>query len=348
MYLATTISASLDGVGGIETADRLSVATATARRTNLSAAEAAALAWRLGASSMLRGTLVGAGDNVRLDLGLYSTTGLAPLAEGITVSGHRDSIGALTDSVTWALLRQIWQRGQPPSPSLDAVTTPSLPALRAFLEGERKLGENRWDEALLAYRGALAADSAFAMAHFRHVLARFWTHDPVQPESLEVLRSRRDKFPERERLLIDAFLTSGNVPRLKIERHEMAVRRFPNYWPAWFLYADALYHGGPNDGHDWSEGLDAFHRVVALNPDLVPAWDHILLLTMGKDSSEMGKAFARLTQLGWLEPQPAAAKLLTRLQVAVGGAGGRLTSDSIVWRTRLRNSWCLQGRTTST
>ena len=230
--LATTVSASLDGVGGIETADRLSVANATAKRTDLSAAEAVALAWRLGASSMLRGTLVGAGDNVRLDLGLYSSTGLAPLAEGITVSGHRDSIGALTDSVTWALLRQVWQRGEPPSPSLDAVTTKSLPALRAFLEGERNLGANRWDEALLAYRGALAADSGFAMAQFRHVLARLWTHDPVQPESLKVLRSQRDKFPERERLLIDAVLTSGNAPRLKIERHVTAARRFPDYWPA--------------------------------------------------------------------------------------------------------------------
>ena len=325
--LAVTISATLSGVGGVTTADRLSVATATADRPNLSAAEGAALARRLGASSVLRGSLVGAGDNIRLDLGLYSTEGLAPLAEGITVTGHRDSIGQLTDSVAWALLRQVWQRGTPPSPSLDAVTTRSIPALRAFLQGERELGANHWDEALLAYRSAIAADSTFGMAHFRYALAQWWTRQPVEPEVLEVLRLQRARFPERERLLIDAFLTSETTPRLRLERHLLAVRRFPDYWPAWFLYADALYHGGPNDGHDWSEGLQAFQRVVALNPNLVPAWEHIFDLTNGRDQREAAKAYARLKELGWLAAQPPGGQLISRLLAGVGIAGGVVSPD---------------------
>jgi serine/threonine-protein kinase len=322
--LAVTVSASLDGVGGIETADRLSVANATTDRANLSPGEGAALARRLGASSILRGTLVRAGDHVRLDLGLYGTDGLAPLAEGITVSNHRDSIGPLTDSVAWALLRQVWQRGEPPSPSLDVITTRSIPALRAFLQGERELGANRWGEALLAYRGAIAADSTFGMAHFRYALTRFWTWQPVEPEVLDALRKYRSRFPERERLLIDAFLTSGNTPRLKIERHAVATRRFPGYWPAWFLYADALFHNGPIDGHDWSEGLEAFRRVVTLNPNLVPAWEHIYDLTVGRDQAEAARAYASLMQLGWLEGQPPGGRLLSRLLAGVGIAGGAL------------------------
>ncbi len=325
--LAITTSATLAGVGGIETADRLSVASATANQPNLSIADGAALARRLGASSLLRGTLVRAGDNVRLDLGLYSTAGLAPLAEGITVSGHRDSLGPLTDSIAWALLRQVWQRGEPPSPSLDAVTTQSIPALRAFLQGERELAASRWGEALLAYRSAIAADSTFVLAHFRYALTRFWTRQPVEPEVLEALRRYRADFPERERLLIDAFLTSGNTPRLKIERHVVATRRFPDYWPAWFLYADALYHGGPIDGHDWSEGLEAFRRVVALNPRLVPAWEHIYDLTVGRDQAEASKAYASLVQLGWLEGQPPGGRLLSRLLAGVGIAGGAMPAD---------------------
>jgi len=327
--LAVTISASLSGVGGITTADRLSVATATAGRPELSAGDGAAVARQLGASSVLRGTLVRAGDNVRADLGLYNTAGMAPLVEGITVTAHRDSIGPLTDSVAWALLRQVWQRGEPPSPSLDAVTTRSLPALRAFLQGERELGANRWLEALLAYRSAIAADSAFGMAHFRYALARSWTWQQIEPEVLEALRRQSDRFPERERVLIDAFLTSGNTPRLKIERHAIATRRFPDYWPAWFLYADALFHGGPTDGHDWSESLEAFRRVVALNPNLVPAWDHIFDLTNGRDSAEAARAYAKLTELGWLASRPAGAQLLMRLQFRVGNAGGALPPDLV-------------------
>ena len=76
--LAITVSASLDGIGAIETADRLSIANATAGRPNLSPGDGAALARRLGARSILRGTLVRAGDNVRLDLGLYGTEGARP------------------------------------------------------------------------------------------------------------------------------------------------------------------------------------------------------------------------------------------------------------------------------
>ncbi|HEX3232547.1 MAG TPA: serine/threonine-protein kinase [Gemmatimonadales bacterium] len=121
--LAITVSASLDGVGGVETADRLSVSAATAGRGSLSRAEATTLARRLGARSVLRGTLVREGTQVRVDLGLRDTETEAPLAQGITITADRDSLRALTDSVVWALLRQIWRRGDAPTPSLDAVTT---------------------------------------------------------------------------------------------------------------------------------------------------------------------------------------------------------------------------------
>jgi hypothetical protein len=45
-----------------------------------SPAAAAELGRRLGAGSVLRGALVGDGITVRLDLGLFDTEGLAPLA----------------------------------------------------------------------------------------------------------------------------------------------------------------------------------------------------------------------------------------------------------------------------
>ncbi|HTG83995.1 MAG TPA: serine/threonine-protein kinase, partial [Gemmatimonadales bacterium] len=204
--LAITISATLDGVGGIKTADRLLLANATDRQS-ASPAEGAALARRLGATSFVRGTLVRARDVIRLDAGLYSTEGLAPLAEAITVTGQRDSLGALTDSVTWALLRRVWQRGEVPSPSLAAVTTKSLPALRSFLQGERDLVAGDWDGAALAYNSAIAADSAFALPYFGYALAHWWgTDEPVTLEALEALKRHLHSLPERERSLAEGFL----------------------------------------------------------------------------------------------------------------------------------------------
>jgi len=207
--LAVTISTSLDGVGGLQTADRLAVASQTADRPPLSVAEGAALARRLGASSVLRGTLVGNGDDVVLDLELYGAADLATLAQGIRITGRRDSIATLTDSVTWGLLRRVWQRGEPPSPSLAAVTTRSVPALRAFLDGERELERNRWGEAGLAYRSAMTADSTFWLAYYRYALAQDWQMAPREPQIIEALRLHRDLLPERERLLVAADLSES-------------------------------------------------------------------------------------------------------------------------------------------
>jgi serine/threonine-protein kinase len=297
--LATTISASLDGVGGIRTTDRLTVATATARRPSLSAAEAAALGWRLGASSVLRGTLVRAGDVVRLDLGLYRTDGLVPLAEGITVSGHRDSLAALTDSASWAVLRQVWQRGEPPSPSLAAVTTQSVPALRAFLDGERSLESDRWGDAELAYRSAIAADSAFWLAQFRYQQTRYWTKEGrFDPVLIDRLYRYRETFPEPDRLILEAWSASRrNSVSAQLASYQEATRRFPNYWPGWFMLGDYLTHYGPFLGYGWAESQRALDRAVALNPRLEPAWDHLFANSVGMDTLEAGRALAAMLDL---------------------------------------------------
>jgi serine/threonine protein kinase len=322
--LAVTISASLDGVGGVATTDRLRVSNETADKRTLSVADGAALARRLGARSVLRGTLVRVGDNVRLDLGLYDVGSLAPLADGISVTGHRDSIGSLTDSVTWALLQRVWQRGKAPSPSLAAVTTRSLPALRSFLDGERALSADRWEDARLAFGSAIAADSTFWLAYFRYALAQWWRIEPIiEPEVEQALRLHRQLLPERERLLIEAFLTSADSMSLRIQRYRLATERFPDYWPGWFLYGDALYHNGSEIGYDWTEALEAFRRAVVLEPKLVPAWEHIYEMTFGKDQAEAARAQARLAELAPWPPEDKFNPLLA----AVNRAGGIITPD---------------------
>jgi TolB-like protein len=301
--LATTVSASLDGVGGIETTDRLGVASATAGRAQGSPADEAALARRLGARSVLRGSLVRVGANVRLDLGLYDTQRLGPLAKGITVTGRGDSLGALTDSIVWALLQQVWQRGVAPSPSLAAVTTRSLPALRAFLDGERSMTLGDWGAASLAYRSAMAADSTFALAYFRYMVAGSWSHREVEPEVIDALRRRGLALPLRERLIAQAYLT--DTLDLAVERFREVTRRFPGHWPGWFLLGDLLIHDAPLSGYDWTEGLEAFRRVVELEPRFIPAWEHIFSYANGRRQPEADRAVARLNELRWdAAPEP--------------------------------------------
>ena len=319
--LATTVSASLDGIGGIQTSDRLSIASETLDRPMDSPSDAAALARRLGAGSVLRGTLVGDGAMVRIDLGLYATEGFAPLAQGIAITGHRDSIGSLTDSVVWALLRRVWQQGKPPSPSLAAVTTRSLPALRAFLDGEREIERSEWEAAALAYRSAIAGDSGFVLAHFRYALARSWHLQEVEPGVIRALRRHRQTLPERERLLVEAFLT--DTLHEEVERLRTVTRRFPDYWPGWFVHGDLIVHYGPLGGYDWTEGLEAFRRVVELNPSLIPAWEHIHAISQGRDQATAELAKAKLAELGW----PGVEDQHFRLMHGLAREGGLITGE---------------------
>ena len=82
------------------------------------------------------------------------------------------------------------------------------------------------------------------------------------------------------------------MDRRVIEGLREVTERYPEYWPAWLLYADGLVHNGPRLGHDWTEGYAALQRVVALNPDFVPAWEHITQLTYGRDEAEDSRALA--------------------------------------------------------
>ena len=302
--LANTISASLHGVGGIETADRLTIGTSAAGK-DLSPADGAALAQRLGATSFVHGTLVGAGDQVRLDLGLYGTEKLEPLARGVSVTAHRDSIRSLTDSASLGLLRQVWQRGEPPTPSLTAVTTRSIPALRAFLDGERAVVQGRWVDAELAHAAAIKQDSTFALAYWRQTYAKWWRLEQPDSATLSMALTRLSQLPEKERLLAEIWAQNLREPATKerLERARVLTERFPDYWPGWFQYADMLFHVGPLMGRDLRDASGAFQRVLQLNSRLVPAWDHLVQTAMMlEDTTLFVRTWARLDSL--LPPDP--------------------------------------------
>ena len=170
------MSSGLDGLGAIRVVDAHTVLAQAKPGVLSSPTEGAALARRFGAGSMVHGSLVREGADVRLDFVLLSTDGgAAPLARA-SVSSAPDSIAALTDSAVHVLLRQIWTRGSAPTPSLEAaLKTRSVPALRAFLEGEREIVGGLWDSAAASYGRAREADPAFWLAYAREHYARYWS-----------------------------------------------------------------------------------------------------------------------------------------------------------------------------
>jgi tRNA A-37 threonylcarbamoyl transferase component Bud32/tetratricopeptide (TPR) repeat protein/TolB-like protein len=293
--LVVTLSANLDGVGDIRSVDANTILVrASDGPASLPLADAAALARRLGAGRVIHGSLLRMGTNVRVELGLFDSRDLSSLARS-TVTASPDELAAITDSLTSAVLAQVWQEGTPPSPSLAAVTTHSMPALRAFLDGERLLVEGNMDSAASAYRRAFTADTTFWLAYFRYAYVFNWTKRDGADSLADIAWQHRSALPERERILLE-------IPRedslsVRLRRSQEFVDRYPDYWPGWFQYADYLVHSD-GTGYTFEDASDALERTVELNPDVAWAWEHLFNLTLTNDTPKAARALAEMERLG--------------------------------------------------
>jgi serine/threonine protein kinase len=298
--LVFTMSSELDGLGTIRVVDAHTVLAQAKQGGLYSPAEGAALARRFGAGSMVHGSLVREGADVRLDFVLLSTDGSIPLARA-SVSNAPDSIAALTDSAVHVLLRQVWTRGSAPTPSLEAaLKTRSVPALRAFLEGERDIIGGLWDSAAASYGRAREADPAFWLAYAREQYALNWSQHEQADALTEALQRHRFELPEPERLTTEAIvLWSQDSIALALERARQLTERYPSSWFGWLIYPDQLLHNGPLLGHSRAEASAGFERALELNADLIPVHEHLMLVALqDRDTIASARGLRELARLG--------------------------------------------------
>ncbi len=335
--LVLTVSATLDGLGEIRAVDPHTVLAQSAAGSS-TLQEGRALGRWFGAGSVLHGSVVRVGPKVRLDLGLFTTdsTDSGNAVARVLVTAPVDSIEAMTDSITRTLLPQIWRRGTPPSPSLDAaLKTKSVPALRAFLEGERAFAENQWDRAEQAYARAIEADSSFWLAYARNAYVLGWRFKPMDSAQREAMMSHRTSLPEFDRLYLGDSLERGAAADLR--RARRLTERFPDNWFGWFQYADNLHHWGPMMGHSRAESRAAFEETLRLNPRVIPAWEHLAQSVLhDQDTMASTQVFEALERLDagpalvteWGSDQMLQFRLLDRLQRG-DTSGASILEDSV-------------------
>jgi len=293
--LVVTLTANLDGVGDLRMIDPLSVLAKTADARPRDPERILELAAKLGARGALVGTLLRTGDKARLDYRLVPTSGRrAPTATG-TVSAPLGDEGiiALTDSATWGMLQAILPARGTQLPSFELMHTRSVPALRAFIDGENHLLANRWTDAEQAYARAIDADSTFWFAYRRVAQAADWNFSASRRAREDSIAwAHRAGFPERERTLME-HNESGRFAETQAAL--AAITRFPDYWYGWFQYGDDVLHSGVRLGLSPSNAMPAFDQALALNPRLIPVLDHRLLFV--NDSAGAEEAYTRLREI---------------------------------------------------
>ncbi len=290
--LVDLLSRNLDGAGPLRTVSP----TVVVRRWHYRADRdgAASLGRATGAGLVVFGTLLGAGgDSVRLRATLVDVSNGRSLQE-VELRELAPRIDRAADSLTTALLRELGRSRPIAALKLSSFGSSSLPALKAFLQGEQHLRRTEWDSALAYYERAIELDSTFAPALRRASAAQGWVRTGLDSLSIAyALRAgaHNHGLPPRDSILISAdslfasvlqagYLAmqadSGWGSRLHrlFAALDQATGRYPNDPEMWFALGEAATHVGPYAGRPMEQQLDAFNRAIALDSAFAPAYIH--------------------------------------------------------------------------
>ena len=275
------LSTNFEGVSGLRKIDprvvlsRWRVAIGEGTEPS-SPQEALDVARHVGASYAVTGSVVGRQDAVRLAIEVHDVTS-GELRGARQVDGSPDSMLVLVDRVALEVLRSGLVPASGPLPQLDIghVTTTSLPALKAYLEGEQLYRRSRWAEAIRALRSAVDRDSTFAVALFRLALAYGWGGpSEMAGEYHERAARMAGRLPEREALLLRG---SANLFRPQaITTLEELTTRYPDDVEGWTQLADAYLHAGPPQLLAADRFRTAFRHAIELEPSFGPAYIHLI------------------------------------------------------------------------
>src|SRR5262249_17510708 len=150
--LVDILSRNLDGAGAL----RAVPATVAVRRWQgrVDAQSAIEFARRTGAGLVLFGGLLEAGDSLRATAVLLDAHSGRSLAE-IERRDVTSRVDRLTDSMTVSVLRELGRLRHMDMARATSSPTSSLPALKAYLQGEQFYRVARWDSAQTLFERAL-------------------------------------------------------------------------------------------------------------------------------------------------------------------------------------------------
>jgi tetratricopeptide (TPR) repeat protein len=280
------LSISLDGAADLRAIDSRTVlagwreAGQEGGEPNL--ARSLQIARGTGARYAVIGSVLSSGSGMRLAAQIYALEDGSSLAT-LQVEGSPDSLFTLVDRLSIDVLAAIWQGEERPRAEIDLtrITTTSLPALKAYLEGESLLRRADFTAAAAAYERAIEADSTFAFALFHAGFAYGWMggDEPQQNESYRRALRHSARLPEREALLLRATLEYHtrvlDAPTV-IELFREVTRKYPDDPDAWYFLGDAYWHGGEQLLSNQDESEKALRTVVELDPGFAPAYIHLV------------------------------------------------------------------------
>ena len=277
------LAVKLTGEGGPRAVDPGAVLSAWRRRggsltKDLDHDAALAVAWHLGAGRLIEGSVVGTSGHVLVNASVIRVAG-GPRVELASVEGSADSIASLVDLLTARVLAD--EAGQ--SENLASLTTTSLPALRAFLDGQAAYRSGSYRRAVQYLTRALQFDSSFALAGLVLSSAALrCCYERIEP-GLRVAWAARNRLSTRDRALLMAqagpeYPDPSTRRAENLRAWELAVAAVPDGPEAWFGLGDQLFHWGSvlqvTDARE--RAIAAFRRALELDSNFAGPLQRLL------------------------------------------------------------------------
>jgi DNA-binding SARP family transcriptional activator/TolB-like protein len=306
------------GLIGVDSRTAISTWNRVTRNRDGTAEAARQVARELGAGLVLSGSVVETGRRLTLTGNVISgqTGETRPLA---SVSASVDSVDGLVDAFVRQLLTR--QSGVAEA-SVAAVTSQSLPAIRAYLDGRAAYRRADEDRAVESFSRALDIDSTFALAALDLAVAtgkplriqfcrerdcRVYSivpgfrssdrSDDLFDRAVRLAWEFRTKLGRRDRPLLDA-LRGGNYPRASSARETLsglnrAVGAAPDRPEAHYLLGIMLLYQGPPLGMSDSRARAdaAFRQASKLDSSyLAPLEGLVDVAAFDGDSAKVRRA----------------------------------------------------------
>jgi serine/threonine-protein kinase len=296
------LAAKLTGEGGLRATDPRQLLDAWRRAGGSESNELTrdgdlALARRLGAGRLLLGDVVGTPTRIVLSASLLGSARGDSIAK-INVEGPPDSLAWLVDRLAARLLAETSAEGAGRSASL---TSTSLPALRAYLDGQAKMRRVDVMGAAKDFERALDADSTFALAALGLRMASSWYGDAtLQQRGLDIAWRERARLSQRDQTLLVA-IGGPRYPEPPTAQELLTARErylavAPDRADAWYLLGDHVFHYGwvldvPNPEE---RALESFRRASQIDSNYVVGYVHALPLALSLGDTADARRFERL------------------------------------------------------
>lgn len=172
----------------------------------------------------------------------------------------------------------------------ETFTASSLEAVKNYTEAQRLAANGRYDEAIVFYEQAIAADGDFGRAYSGWALSLFYLGREDQAKALwERALSEMDKMSERERyrtLGLYYVAVAGDYPKA-VESYQTLVDKYP---------ADNTGHNNMAISYyfmlDFEKAMEAAGRGLAIYPNNKTVRSNYAIFAMLAGKFEIGKQYA--------------------------------------------------------